>query len=119
MAIPTPSLQSTGDHATGSMDSRLGGLTQALSNQADKLLDNGQALADSGISHLSHGLDRASHAGQALSHEWRARAGQARDATRDYVRDEPVKAVLISAAAGAGLMALLGLLLRARFGKPH
>jgi ElaB/YqjD/DUF883 family membrane-anchored ribosome-binding protein len=32
------------------------------------------------------------------------------DDTRNYIRDEPVKAVLIAAAAGAVLMALLGLL---------
>ena len=40
----------------------------------------------------------------------RDQALRASDSTLNYIKDEPVKAVLIAAAAGAALMALLGLL---------
>jgi ElaB/YqjD/DUF883 family membrane-anchored ribosome-binding protein len=43
------------------------------------------------------------------SQELRARAVNASDATAGYVRDEPVKSILIAAAAGALLMALVNL----------
>jgi ElaB/YqjD/DUF883 family membrane-anchored ribosome-binding protein len=42
----------------------------------------------------------------------RDQALRASDNTVNYIRDEPVKAVLIAAAAGAVLMALIGLLRR-------
>lgn len=44
------------------------------------------------------------------------RAQHASDCTVDYIRDEPVKAVLIAAATGATLMALVSLLSRSRHG---
>jgi ElaB/YqjD/DUF883 family membrane-anchored ribosome-binding protein len=40
----------------------------------------------------------------------REQALRASDNTLNYIKDEPVKAVLIAAAVGAGLMALIGLL---------
>jgi ElaB/YqjD/DUF883 family membrane-anchored ribosome-binding protein len=40
----------------------------------------------------------------------REQALRASDNTLNYIKDEPVKAVLIAAAVGAGLMALMGLL---------
>ena len=42
----------------------------------------------------------------------RERALRASDGTVNYIRDEPVKSMLIAAATGAGLMALLSLLTR-------
>jgi ElaB/YqjD/DUF883 family membrane-anchored ribosome-binding protein len=36
------------------------------------------------------------------------------DSTALYIKDEPLKAMLIAAAAGAALMALVGLLARSR-----
>jgi len=44
----------------------------------------------------------------------RERAHTIGDATTRYVREEPVKAVLIAAATGAALMALLSLVNSAR-----
>jgi ElaB/YqjD/DUF883 family membrane-anchored ribosome-binding protein len=40
----------------------------------------------------------------------REKAVQASDTTVSYIRDEPIKAMLIAAATGAALMALVGLL---------
>jgi ElaB/YqjD/DUF883 family membrane-anchored ribosome-binding protein len=44
----------------------------------------------------------------------RERALKASDNTVGYIKDEPLKAMLIAAAAGAALMALLGLIGRSR-----
>ena len=48
------------------------------------------------------------------SAQLREKATQASDTTVEYVRQEPVKAMLIAAATGAVLMALVGLLARSR-----
>jgi ElaB/YqjD/DUF883 family membrane-anchored ribosome-binding protein len=42
------------------------------------------------------------------------RAIKAGDSTVGYIKDEPVKSILIAAAAGAALMALIGLLARSK-----
>jgi ElaB/YqjD/DUF883 family membrane-anchored ribosome-binding protein len=42
------------------------------------------------------------------------RANLASDATVSYIKDEPVKSMLIAAAAGAALMGLLGMITRPR-----
>lgn len=42
------------------------------------------------------------------------RATHASDATVSYIRDEPVKSILIAAAAGAVMMGVLGLMTRPR-----
>ena len=44
----------------------------------------------------------------------REKALKASDTTVAYIKDEPLKAVLIAAATGAALMALVGLLSRSR-----
>ena len=48
------------------------------------------------------------------SQQVRLKAHRAGDATVGYIRDEPVKAIAIAAAAGAALVLLLGLLTRSR-----
>lgn len=48
------------------------------------------------------------------SRQMRDGARQASDATVGYIRDEPVKAMLIAAATGAALMALVSLMGRSR-----
>jgi ElaB/YqjD/DUF883 family membrane-anchored ribosome-binding protein len=56
------------------------------------------------------GLQRARDAGSNV----REQASRASDSTVGYIRDEPVKAVLIAAAAGAVLTVLAGALVRSR-----
>ena len=46
--------------------------------------------------------------------EVRSQVTHASDRTVDYIRDEPVKSVLIAAAAGASIAALIGLMSRSR-----
>ena len=48
------------------------------------------------------------------SQQLRDSAQRASDTTVGYIKDEPVKAVLIAAATGAALMALIGLMTRSR-----
>jgi ElaB/YqjD/DUF883 family membrane-anchored ribosome-binding protein len=74
-----------------------------LVEQAAPLLtratEQASALAQRGVDAV---LDGSQHL--------RERALRVSDSTVNYIRDEPVKAVLIAAAAGAALMAMVSLL---------
>lgn len=70
-------------------------------------------------------LDRASEQASELAHrglnavhdralQLREKAAHTGDVTVRYIQSDPVKAVLIAAATGAALMALLGLVSRSR-----
>lgn len=101
-------------------------MTNPLSNDsASHLMDRAVASADQaldGISNQVHGLQaQASRLGQQglnavreQSQHLRDSAHQASDHTLHYVRAEPVKSLLIAAATGAALVALIGLMSRSR-----
>ncbi|MCA0239322.1 MAG: hypothetical protein LCI02_00565 [Proteobacteria bacterium] len=55
-------------------------------------------------------MDRARHA----THQVKEQVAKAGDRSADYIRDEPVKSVLIAAVAGAAVAALIGWLSRGR-----
>lgn len=57
---------------------------------------------------------RSADAVRESSRQARARARQASVSTATYVRDEPVKALLMAAATGAALLAVFNLLTRSR-----
>jgi ElaB/YqjD/DUF883 family membrane-anchored ribosome-binding protein len=57
-----------------------------------------------------HGMDSV----RDTSHLLRAKAEHAADTTVNYIKEEPVKVVLIAAAAGAALLALVSLVARSR-----
>ncbi len=95
------------------------------SDTARNLLDRAAATADQaldGLSNQAHNLQQdASHLGQkgmqAMrdgTHQLRDSAQRASDGTLEYVKAEPVKSLLIAAATGAALMALIGLMSRSR-----
>ncbi len=67
----------------------------------DRLVKNAENLARRGIDSARDG-----------SQQLRDRAARATDSTVNYIKDEPVKAMLIAAATGAALMALMALLNR-------
>ena len=69
----------------------------------DRLSDQAEAAAATGMDALRDS-----------SQQLRERAGRATDVTIAYVKDEPVKSVLIAAATGALLMGMVGLVRRAR-----
>ena len=87
---PDPSLRLDGSTAAPQ--------TAALLSQA---AEQASALAQ-------RGLDAVRDGSQSL----RDSARRASDNTLDYIQAEPLKAVLMAAAAGAALMALVGLLAR-------
>lgn len=89
---------------------------------------------DTTANHLADGaagsskplLKRASEQASALAHQsmdsWNAgsqqlreRAQQASDNTSGYIKDQPLKSMLIAAGAGAALMAIVALLARPRY----
>ena len=69
----------------------------------DRLVKNAESLARRGIDGARDG-----------SQQLRDRAVRATDSTVSYIKDEPLKAMLIAAATGAALMALMALLNRSR-----
>jgi len=58
--------------------------------------------------------DRGAEAIRGTTHAVRERARHASDATLGYIRHEPLKALLIAAATGAVVMALISLMRNSR-----
>ena len=109
-------------------------LTDQVSQTADEAIRATQLLANEAVDGLAHAmqdaraqavpmLNRASEQVGALAQRGvdsvRQTSQQLRDRTRDaaegtvqYIKDEPVKAMLIAAATGATLMALVSLISR-------
>jgi len=75
---------------------------QDLRHQASPVIER----ATEGVSALAHrGLESV----RETSHHLRVNAEHASDSTVNYIRHEPVKSVMIAAATGAALMALVSL----------
>jgi len=96
--------------------------TQTVANAAfDRLADNVESarhqaapLIDRLSSQATTVARRSVDGIRDTSLQLREKAMKASDLTADHIRDEPFKAVLIAAATGAALMALVTLLSRAR-----
>lgn len=96
-----------GIHATQQALDGLAGGVQSLRDQASPRLDGATEQAGAV---LQRGLGALRDSSQQL----RAKAQQAGASTTQYIQQEPVKAVLIAAATGAALMALISLMSRSR-----
>jgi len=95
--------QQAANHAVDSAGNAL----QDLRHQTAPILER----ASEQVSAMAHrGLDSV----RETSHQLRLKAEHASDSTVGYIRQEPVKAVLIAAATGAALMALVSLVARSR-----
>jgi ElaB/YqjD/DUF883 family membrane-anchored ribosome-binding protein len=90
-----PALQAAGPAPEPAADS--------LASTVEGIRQQAAALAQRGADALRDG-----------SEQLREKAAHAGDRTVGYIRDEPVKAMLMAAATGAALMALLTLLTRSR-----
>jgi ElaB/YqjD/DUF883 family membrane-anchored ribosome-binding protein len=96
--------------------------TQRVTNEAlDRLSDKVHETHDRAAPKLAHLADQAEtlarrgvEAVRHGSHQLQDKAAHASDQTISYIKEEPVKSVLIAAATGAALMALVGLLSRSR-----
>jgi ElaB/YqjD/DUF883 family membrane-anchored ribosome-binding protein len=112
---------SVADQAADSVNSAVRS-TQGVANQAfDRLSDKIESAREQAvplINRLTSQAENAAHRGadavRDVSAQVRDRALKASDTTVSYIKDEPVKAMLIAAATGAALMALIGLLSRSR-----
>ena len=88
--------------------------TNKSSKSAHNLAEVAGPLMDSASEQASDLAQRVVEAVRESSQQLQHKAARASDSTVKYIRNEPVKSVLIAAAAGAALMALANLLLRSR-----
>lgn len=95
-------IRATQQAANGVVDSAAGSL-QELRQQTTPMLERASAMAHRGMDNVRE-----------TSHQLRIKAEHASDTTVNYIKEEPVKAVLIAAATGAALMALVSLVSRSR-----
>ena len=118
--LPEPS-NNLVDQAAASVDRGIQATQQVANGALDSLSDSVQDLRAEAASALNGTNDRISALARRSLDAVRDGSQQLRDSvqrgsdnTVGYVRDEPVKAMLIAAAAGAALMALIGLAARSR-----
>lgn len=102
---PVPTLIDRANHRA---DQALHSTEQAAQNALDSLMQSAQGVKTEAAKLGQRGLEALHEGGLQL----RESAYKAGERTRDYIRDEPVKAVLVAAATGAALMALVSLLNR-------
>ncbi len=84
--------------------------TPQLAEQGAHLVDQATASAEKALGATHRGIEAVRES----SKQWLSRAQHASDSTTDFIKQEPVKAVLIAAATGAALMGLIALLARQR-----
>ncbi len=84
---------------------------QAIHN-AEVALSTGQSAASQAIDNIGKVVDQGMNQVRETTHQLRENAARASAGTVDHIRQDPVKSVLIAAAAGAALMALVSLLTR-------
>lgn len=80
-----------------------------LSDKVDTARDQAVPLLNRLSSKAEDAARRGADAVKETSAQLREKALQAQDTTVSYIKDEPVKAMLIAAATGAALMALVSL----------
>ncbi len=99
-------IKSTHQVANQAMDSLANGVQEARKQAApllDRAAEQASALAHRGVDAVRNG-----------SQQLRNTALHATDTTAGYIKNDPIKAVLIAAATGAALMALMSLISRSR-----
>lgn len=119
--LPTATSNRLVDQAAQSADQAIRS-TQRVTNQAfDSLASGVQDMRHETAPMLNRAAEQVStmaHRGLDVIREGSHRVGESvrhgSDSTVNYIKEEPVKAVLIAAGAGAALMALVYLLSRSR-----
>ncbi|MBX3623454.1 MAG: hypothetical protein KF892_00460 [Rhizobacter sp.] len=120
-ADPTATATTVADQAAGKADQAIRS-TQRMANDA---LDGLSDSVNSASSRVSPLINRATEQATAFaqksvdavrqtSQQLRDKAMHASDTTASYIRNDPIKSVLIAAATGAALMALVSLVTRSR-----
>lgn len=109
------------DRAAASVDSALQATRVATDHALESMQSSVENLRQAGPAALSRaaaqvedltrrGMDRARDAGVQV----KAQVSRAGERSVDYIREEPVKSVLVAAAAGAAVAALVGWSMRSR-----
>jgi ElaB/YqjD/DUF883 family membrane-anchored ribosome-binding protein len=115
MSIRTASSQPLSQTVSSSIDQMANGAEHAVQNLRDRVSPTASRLA-SQAEDLAH---RGVHAVRERTDQLRERASYAGDVSTQFVKDQPVKAVLIAAAAGALIVALLSLGRSSREGRTY
>ena len=102
------------DHAIKSTQRVANQALDGLSNGVKDLQDQAKPLLSRAAEQAADMAHRSLEAAREGTQKVREQAQHATDSTLGYIRHEPVKAVLIAAATGAALMALIGLMSRSR-----
>lgn len=87
--------------------------TDQARNSAAAALESAQETAGKTLDAMDRALDNGVGRIRENAQQMRERAARAAETTSSYIRHDPVKSVLIAAATGAALMALVSLLTRA------
>lgn len=106
---------SLADQAASSADSAIKSTQRATNSAFDSLAGGVQDLRQQAGPMIDRAASQATDLAQRgadTAQQLRERALRASDVTVNYIREEPVKAMLIAAATGAGLMALISLMTR-------
>jgi ElaB/YqjD/DUF883 family membrane-anchored ribosome-binding protein len=109
------------DQAAQSADNAIKSTQRFANDSLNTLSDKVQEVRDQAAPVLNRVAEKAEtlarrgiDAVKDTSQQVREKALQASDSTIGYIKDEPVKAILIAAATGAALMALVSLMTRSR-----
>ena len=99
------STQRVTEHALDNLASGARDLRQEAAPVLNRAAEQASALAHRGLDAIRQG-----------SHRLTEKAQHASDNTVNYIKDEPIKAVLIAAATGAALLAVIWIVSRSRHG---
>jgi len=103
------------DRAANKADSAIKSTQRVTNNALESLAGGVQSLREQAapaVNRVGEVAQQAVNTVRDTSQQIREQALLASDRTVSYIKDEPIKAVLIAAATGAGLMVLLSLLTR-------
>lgn len=111
--VSTESSSSFVDHAADGATSAI----RSTQNVANTAFDRLSEKVESARDHATPLINRLSGQARETTAQLREKAHRAQDTTVTYIKDEPAKAMLIAAATGAALMALI--MLTTRMSRRH
>ena len=101
------------DHAIRSTQKAANGALDSISGTVHDLREQASPMLNRATEQVSALAQRGVNTVRDTSQQLRDKALRASDSTVSYIKEEPVKAMLIAAATGAALMALVSLMGRA------
>ena len=113
----TAALDRVADTASNAIRATRGASNAAfdkMSNTVDNLHTEAAPVIGTLADQAATAAQRSADFVRETSMQMRDRANLAKDTTVGYIKDEPIKAMLVAAAVGAALMALISLMGRAR-----